>query len=308
MNLRYKLARATALPVRAEPMNPGTGVQELERALLDQQTSTIASSPTHSAAAAPLPPKGSPPSFLARMAQGEIELLAVCSHPSTNQPWWRPDGTPWANAGFENITRHESVTKGRRFEFAFQRRGLPKDTSLEYSFEPGALELSWADQPRRQGKSLPDHNLAVALLPESATEVNLTLGVAAGDWKAMMTRTPQAGASGSFQLGAQTCRALFLDPVESSGEARVAVSYNKVPGWTVRVTAVDTSGKLHESFPHMASHDNVAVAEGRFTGLRLDEVKEFRFEARPYTYVEFRNLSLEPGKRTQVEVVETKGD
>ena len=99
----------------------------------------------------------------------------------------------------------------------------------------------------------------------------------------MLARTPQAGASGRFPLGHQTCAALFLDPVESDGETRVAVSYNKVPGWTMRVTALDASGKIHESFPYGHSVDDMASAEGRFAGLLLSRVKEFRFEARPYT-------------------------
>mgnify|MGYP001566076552 CR=1 FL=1 len=57
----------------------------------------------------------------------------------------------------------------------------------------------------------------------------------------------------------------------------------------------------------MESGEYKATAEGRFAGLRLSTVKEFRFEARPYSYVKFRNVSLEPGKRTQVEVVNEEG-
>jgi predicted Ser/Thr protein kinase len=241
--------------------------------------------------------------FVARLAQGEVELLALSHHPSTNQTWWRPDGTPWTNVVFHNPSTSSSPTKGQRFEFVFQRRGLPQDTTLECSFEPGTGEVSMGSRPWRQGKELPDHNVIETVLPESAKEVTIRLGVAAGEWKTMLARTPQAGAGTSFTLGDQTCRALFLDPVESGGEARVGVSYNKVPGWTTRVTALDTKGQLHVSFPYENSIDDVASAEGRFPGLPLSRVKKFRFEARPFTGVEFRNVSLQPGKHTQVEVV-----
>jgi len=241
--------------------------------------------------------------FVARLAQGEVELLALSHHPSTNQTWWRPDGTPWTNVVFHNPSTSSSPTKGQRFEFVFQRRGLPPDTTLECSFEPGTGEVSMGSRPWRQGKELPDHNVIETVLPKSAKEVTIRLGVAAGEWKTMLARTPQAGAGSSFTLGDQTCRALFLDPVESSGEARVGVSYNKVPGWTTRVTALDTNGQLHVSFPYENSIDDVASAEGRFPGLPLSRVKKFRFEARPFTGVEFRNVSLQPGEHTQVEVV-----
>jgi hypothetical protein len=70
----------------------------------------------------------------------------------------------------------------------------------------------------------------------------------------------------------------------------------------MRVTALDTNGILHESFPYSQSVGNVASAEGRFNGLPLSGVKEFRFEARPFAWVEFRNVSLQPGERTQVAV------
>jgi hypothetical protein len=242
--------------------------------------------------------------FIAKLPQGEIELLAISRHPSTNTPWWQANGTLYTNVGFANSARHSSFQSGQRFEFVFQQRSLPKDATLEYLFEPSALELDSGDQPLNQGKPLPDHNLAVALLPESAKAVNITLGVAAGDWKTMVTRTPQTGASASFMLGKQTCTALFLDPVESSGEARVGVSYNKVPGWTTRVTALDTSGKLHKSLPHGQSVGEMASTEGRFPGLTLSQVKEFRFEARPYAWVEFCNVSLKPGQQTRVEILD----
>ena len=247
------------------------------------------------------------PPFVARLAQGEIELLALSHHPSTNQTWWRPDGSPWTNAVFHDPDIRSSPTKGQRFEFVFQRRGLPEDTTLECSFEPGTGEVSMGNHPWRQGKELLDHNVIETVLPEPAKEVTIRLGVAADEWKTLVARTPQAGAGGSFTLGHETCKALFLDPVESGGEARVGVSYNKVPGWTMRVTALDTSGRLHVSFPYGHSIDDMASAEGRFPGLSLSRVKKFRFEARPFTGVEFRNVSLQPGERTQVEVVDAEG-
>jgi chromosome segregation ATPase len=37
--------------------------------------------------------------------------------------------------------------------------------------------------------------------------------------------------------------------------------------------------------------------------LRLSEIKEFKFQTRPYEWVEFKNVSLKPGVRTEVEVV-----
>ncbi len=243
--------------------------------------------------------------FIAEVTHGEIELVAISYHPSESQSWWQADGNRCTNTGFAIPTRYTPSNNGQGFEFVFQRRGLSQDTTLEYSFEPGASEMNSGGLMLHSGEVLPDHNLVVALLPESAKAVTIRLGVAAGKWKTLVARTPEVNMGGSFPLGHQTCRVLFLDPVESGGEARVGVSYNKVAGWTTRVTALDTRGKLHVSIPYGESDSDVASAEGRFPGLPLSQVKEFRFEARPYAWVEFRNVSLQPGQRTQVEIMDT---
>ena len=153
-------------------------------------------------------------------------------------------------------------------------------------------------------KELPDHKAVVTLLPEPAKEVTIRLGAAAGAWKTLVGRTPQAGASSSYHLGNRDCTAIFLDPVETEGETRTAVSFNRVPGWANRVIAPDTNGQVHVSFPHGLSVDEMATAEGRFAGLPLKQVKEFRFQTRPYNYVQFRHVSLAPGEPTHVEIMD----
>jgi len=153
-------------------------------------------------------------------------------------------------------------------------------------------------------KELPDHKAVVTLLPEPAKEVTIRLGAAAGAWKTLVGRTPQAGASSSYHLGNRDCTAIFLDPVETEGETRTAVSFNRVPGWANRVIAQDTNGQVHVSFPHGLSVDEMATAEGRFAGLPLKQVKEFRFQTRPYNYVQFRHVSLAPGEPTHVEIMD----
>ena len=52
---------------------------------------------------------------------------------------------------------------------------------------------------------------------------------------------------------------------------------------------------------HGASIENNHVAV--FLGLLLSSIKEFRFQVRPYYWVEFDNVSLHPGQMTNVTVV-----
>jgi hypothetical protein len=40
-----------------------------------------------------------------------------------------------------------------------------------------------------------------------------------------------------------------------------------------------------------------------FADLPLSSIKEFRFQVRPYCWVEFKNVSLQSGQKTDVKVV-----
>jgi len=42
--------------------------------------------------------------------------------------------------------------------------------------------------------------------------------------------------------------------------------------------------------------------------MAIPQLKELRFQIQPYQWVEIRNVSLEPGNHTQVEVVAAKSD
>jgi hypothetical protein len=42
--------------------------------------------------------------------------------------------------------------------------------------------------------------------------------------------------------------------------------------------------------------------------MALSQLKEFRFQIQPYRWVEFRNVSLQPGSHTPVEVLDVEGN
>jgi serine/threonine protein kinase len=63
--------------------------------------------------------------FRALVPQGEIELVGISYHPSTNQPWWRPDGSSCPEGPFEFRDTLNSATR----EFVIRLTGLPSDAS-----------------------------------------------------------------------------------------------------------------------------------------------------------------------------------
>jgi hypothetical protein len=80
-----------------------------------------------------------------------------------------------------------------------------------------------------------------------------------------------------------------------------------VKGWETRIVAVDLEGHQHLGFRSYESSTALARTTARFDELPLAQIKEFQFQVRPYRWAEFRNVSLEAGYRTNVEVRDAEG-
>ena len=95
----------------------------------------------------------------------------------------------------------------------------------------------------------------------------------------------------------------FSQPAEKGGCAVVNVTHT-VKEWEARLIAVDKDGEEHLATGNPSGNSAFKQQTATFSQLPLTEVKEFKFQVRPYRWVEFRNVSLEPGRRTQVEIVD----
>ena len=74
--------------------------------------------------------------------------------------------------------------------------------------------------------------------------------------------------------------------------------------WNLGLTAIDTYGKEHApgSWGGRGSND-LSYDAAVYADLRLSAIEEFRFQVRPYHWVEFENVSLQPGQKTYVNVI-----
>jgi hypothetical protein len=64
-------------------------------------------------------------------------------------------------------------------------------------------------------------------------------------------------------------------------------------------------GAQHVAPKSINSTGDMAQSTGQFEKLPLLRIKEFQFQVRPFHWVEFRNVSLEPDLRTPLEVVDS---
>ena len=87
------------------------------------------------------------------------------------------------------------------------------------------------------------------------------------------------------------------------GEVAVNCNYSKSKDWETRVIGVDDDGQTM-----VVPENSTLVSNDQTGGILLmssnafAHIKEFQLQRRPYQWVEFRNVSLEPGYATTVEV------
>ncbi|MCL4180620.1 MAG: protein kinase [Verrucomicrobia bacterium] len=251
----------------------------------DARPATASKSETADAMVEPAPPANA------------LELVGISYHPSADQPWWRPDGSPLVT-GFTSQGR-SIHPDAHGYELVFRHGGLGDDVAFKLESVPPTTSISGMEPPLRDGRPVENHRLYVVHDPpgpdgQVPRSIALRMGMATGAWTTLARRSATVGQSGAYALeDGAVCRLLFGDPAETAGETRVTVSHNTLENWETRVCAVDLDGKEHRSTRHYNAVGELASTAGHFKGLRLDRVKEFRFEVRPYRWVEFR-VALRP--------------
>ena len=189
-----------------------------------------------------------------------------------------------------------------RREFIIRLEGLP----------PGASEPFWkfsepaswviGGEALLSGRPAKDLRGVAASLPKSARTVSVSIGIGVSPWDTVARQT--AGGSGMSSMGrfGKSWTVSFARATEVDGRTTLSVTHTGKDA-EVRVVAVDNEGAQHtgqcrESSSTGAFSQMTVV----FSGLPLAQAKEFQFQARPYQWVSFRQVSLEPGQRTAVAI------
>jgi len=231
-----------------------------------------------------------------------VELVGISYHPSEGKQWWRPDGSPMREAPYDMIRPGMRGEVER--EIAVRLGGdETEDLSTTWGLEPSP---GWSpdDSPMRGGRPVPGMRALSTAFKAGQRSVTVRVGVAAGEWKALARNGQPSG--GSAVVGSDY--RVILPGLSGEGGRSTAVTYafalegdKAKMAW--RLVAVDFSGGLHVASNSGDVAGGLGLQQSRFEGLAPKRIQELRFEVRPYDWVEFRNVSLEPGHRTDVEVV-----
>jgi len=236
-----------------------------------------------------------------------IELVGVCEHPSEGKQWWQPDGSfieesPYKSTG-SRLKQHAGYSD---YEFAVRLTG-PRDTSYRWEV-PGSRQGASTGTPvGKDGGPVSDLRVFTANQSQDKKTASVRIGVTAAKWDILATHIPKDGEETYSLAGGAIA---FGVPYEKDGDTLLPVVHNLNRGHqavAIRVIAVTNSGVEFASSTR-GSGGNVLSSLTYGFDVPLDNIHEFQFQTRAYTWVEYRNVSLRPGTMTKVQRMVLEGN
>ena len=250
--------------------------------------------------------------FAAALPNGvTVELIGVTYIPVEEGRWWRPDGSVLGEGPFDRVDDDPGDDPEHHqydyYAVAARLTGVPTAELglIKWEFT-GAKHASSTNAYRGSTLLYSEGMLAAAAkFPKDVQISTLRLGIAAGDWQ-----TIAAGSHwGVYRHGEDSI--IVDEPSVGGGPGSVrpdevglhiGVTHN-IADRDFRVVAVGKDGTVHQSSRTGSwGAQNLRLTTGSFPNLS-EGLPEFRFQVRPYEWVEFKDISLRAGQTSHVQVV-----
>jgi len=230
-----------------------------------------------------------PSEFKTKLPNGvTVELIGVCEHPSQGKRWWRPDGSKLGQRPFEKL--YQQIYAKREFYELALKIENPENRKLSIIGKGNHIFNLYSDKI-----------WGGYVLSEGKKMLNQSIGIAQGPWKTIAEANPMHTQSfGDIAFGKA-----FESDFEGIGVAVGVTVTHTIYKEKVdyRVIAVDHKSNIHTSSGRSGmGNSSWMQTTVHFKDLQIDEIKEFQFQTRPYQWVEFRNVSLRPEYKTDVQV------
>lgn len=227
-----------------------------------------------------------------------VELLGVAECPSIESTaWWRPDGSPLARRPYDHWDPRDQFKpqpgdRGR--EFAVHFKGLPT-TGATIQWDMGASSAMGGSSDLNSG-SVPGSELRniAASYPTATKKSSIRIGVATGTWK-VLYKVPKSGWTGRGDAH----YSLIVSQVQAeAGRLNMVVSHD-IEDQDYRLIAIDLQDTEHP--PSLAFTRSIQIGRINqitysFENMAEENIKEFHFQTRPYEWVEFKDVALEPNE------------
>ena len=255
----------------------------------------------------PTHPQSAP--FTAIYEQGKIELVRITHHPSDGQTQWMPNGLPCTEKFLPDRGGHSSAAGKVIKEITVRVLSDTRENSWPVLRFPENSGISGMGGSFHRATDQQPAAIAIQTIacPPEAREMTVEVGVADGAWKSEISFGPTSypsqrhyslsttGSSGGDWQGTVQVTDAVGDKLP------VSFSYTDREDAETRLVYELADGKL------VQMPDTSGLGTSR-TGLmtipvkEFESIKHFHVQSRRYQWVEFRNVSLEPGHQTEVEV------
>jgi len=251
-----------------------------------------------------------PGQFIVSLGDGvTVELVGLSRNPSSDQPWWRPDGSPLPNRPYYNtVASFSSARNGRKsYEICLKVNTPQQDSSMSWS--ASGSSGSGSIRPRDGVGKFTNFLASAQLFPADVTTTDIKVAVAVGPWEPVLVRR-----AGGQSEDIEPVRMIVQPQSDGKGpRVEITESFRWWGQYATRFIAVDHAGKTY--FPDEEDVDDTNRKDDLITyrygfpaGLKLEDIKEFRFEMRRYRHGEFRNVSLSLGRQTDVQILTSSAD
>jgi beta-lactamase regulating signal transducer with metallopeptidase domain/nitrous oxidase accessory protein NosD len=235
------------------------------------------------------------PQFTARLSdQVSVELVGVCDWPEKGKRCWRPDGsklTPEIYASKWNVR-----PKIGDYGFMFKVSG-PHDLNFSCNKIDGTTSMEGSCQVvDAKGNELERFETVISDMKEGQSSTTIRLGIAAGPWTTISTH------DGSGIKAGKKGVVLWSHAFETNDGTHITTSVEWRKDRAERVVAIYKKDKLYTT-----EHDAIATGKvhqitATFKNLKLNQIREFQYQVRPYDWATFENVSVKPGVKTDVQI------
>jgi hypothetical protein len=238
-----------------------------------------------------------------------VELLGACDYPSEGKQWWRADGSPLAEAPYDRrgaVVTPDDPSKVP-FEVALRVGNLPQ--GWEAAIDSQGNNWSGAgDPPYKAGRRLPELRWLMMEADPNQTTCRIRCDLAA-PWQVLARSSPGGAAAAPPPAGN-----VVFSEIRDEGAFGTSVTLTGPlgdqersslfsPEGLERVVAIAKDGKMQTVARNgFYFREGTDRATARFLRLSLADVKEFQFQTRALTRVEFRHVPLRRGLQTEVQV------
>ncbi|MHC4241422.1 MAG: M56 family metallopeptidase [Planctomycetota bacterium] len=222
-----------------------------------------------------------------------VELVGVCDWLEKGKRCWQPDGLELPMEIY--TTKRNVEPEFGKYGFMLKVTG-PDD--LNFSWNKILGSSGWHGSCKVMdafGRKFKDLTASISDMEKGRLSTTIRVGVAAGPWGTIVSH------DGKHMKSGRQGGVLWSQAFQTNSGTHIVASRQWRKDQTERVIAIDKDGKIHTTSHGSVASGNVDQLTASFRNLKLGQIEEFQYQTRPYQWVEFKNVSLSPGHKTNVQ-------